>query len=101
LPRLVALAASARIPEVVARVTYRSVRPADQGAYGVRFERADPVHDAFVDVELEHDGVHVRKAEGARQIWLAPGALGSDPSSPPPIVVDGANQVQVTWERQP
>jgi hypothetical protein len=104
LPRLVALAASARVPDAFTRVTYRSVRPSDTGAYGVRLERLDALHDAFVDVELESDGVHVRRAEGVRQLWLSRGSLGSDPSHPPAIVVDAANQPNAPrtgWEPAP
>ncbi len=88
LPELVALASHAHVPDGIARVTYRSVRPSDVGAYGVWLERAHATGDAFVDVEREPDGIHVRRAEGVRGVWLLPGALSSDPTHLPPIVVD-------------
>jgi enterochelin esterase-like enzyme len=102
LPELVARAATVRIPRDIARVTYRSVRAADVGAYGVRIERSDAQGDAFVDVEREPDGVHVRNAQAVHAIRLTPGALGSDPAHPPPIVVDVPRSVEdATWEARP
>jgi predicted peptidase len=102
LPELVARAATARIPRDIARVTYRSARASDVGAYGVRIERSDVQGDAFVDVEREPDGIHVRSAQGAHAIHLTAGALGSDPAHPPPIVVDVARSVEdATWEARP
>jgi enterochelin esterase-like enzyme len=98
LPELVTLAGGARVPDGIRRVTYRSVRPLDLGAYGVRLERTDLGGDAFVDVELEEAAVHVRAAEGVRKIWLARGSLGSDPANPPPIVLDaGTAGVAAAW----
>jgi pimeloyl-ACP methyl ester carboxylesterase len=88
-PGVVAAAAGARVPSPVERVTYRSVRPEDTGAYGVRLERAGE-GDAFVDVERRADGVHVTHAEGVRVVELERGALGTDAAHPPPIVVDAA-----------
>jgi hypothetical protein len=88
LPELVTLAAGARIPDSIARVTYRSVRPQDRGSYGVRFERSETRGDALVDVELANGAVHVRRAEGVRRIWITPGSLGSDPVHLPAIVID-------------
>lgn len=102
LPELVALASTARIPDGVARVTYRSVRPSDVGAYGVRIERSQAADDAFIDVELEPDGVHVRRAQGVRRLWLLPGALGSDPAHLPPIVLDDAGPaLDAAWRAAP
>jgi pimeloyl-ACP methyl ester carboxylesterase len=88
-PSVVSAAAGARVPSPVERVTYRSVRPEDTGAYGVRLERAGD-GDAFVDVERRADGVHVTHADGVRALELERGALGTDPAHPPPIVVDAA-----------
>jgi pimeloyl-ACP methyl ester carboxylesterase len=88
LPELVTLASSAHVPAVIARVTYRSVRASDVGAYGVRLERARATGDAFIDVEREPDAVHVRRAQGVRGVSLLRGALSSDPAQPPPIVLD-------------
>lgn len=102
LPELVALAATARVPDV-ARVTYRSVSETQQGAYGVRLVRASPGTDAFVDVERRSDGLHVRGAEGVRAIELAPGALGFPADGPRPAVVfdDAAAAVRVVWGPPP
>jgi dienelactone hydrolase len=100
LPELVAIAASARVPQHVERVTYRSVRPADTGAYGVRLARATTTGDAFVDVEREHGEVHVLRAEGVRALALARGALGTSPEHPSPVLVDDprASGLDVRWE---
>lgn len=98
LPRVVDIAASARAASRDARVTYRSVRERDTGAYGVRLERASPVGDAFVDVERRADAVHVLRAEGVRAIVLARGALGASVERPPPIVVDEAGGVTARWD---
>ncbi len=59
-------------PEMPAswRVTYRSVRPLDLGAYGARLERSEVGGDAFVDVEFEEVAVHVRA--GVAAAWTAP-----------------------------
>jgi dienelactone hydrolase len=98
IPDLVALAATARVPEAVERVTYRSVRSSDLGAYGVHIERSTALGDAFVDVEREPDGIHVRRAEGVRDLWMTPGSLGTDPARPPPIVVDESESLSgATW----
>jgi enterochelin esterase-like enzyme len=100
LPAVVDFAASARVPQSVARVTYRSVRAEDVAAYGVRLERddkGDQVADAAVDVERRDDGVHVLRAEGVRGVELARGALGTDAEHPPRIVVDGPPTVSARW----
>jgi len=101
LPELVALAGSARVPDRIARVTYRSVRSSDLGAYGVRFERLDRAGDALVDVEREPDGVHIRSAQGVRRLSLVPGALSTDPAQLPPIIVDARPPVEATWSPPP
>lgn len=49
-------AATARVPERPSRVTFRSVRPGDTEAYGVRIVRASRSGDAFVDVARDPDG---------------------------------------------
>jgi enterochelin esterase-like enzyme len=92
LSELVALAASARTPEHVTRVTYRSVRSADVGAYGLRITRESSMGDAFVDVEGGDDAVHVRRADGVRVLDLARGSMGTPERGPsPPIVIDDAD----------
>jgi enterochelin esterase-like enzyme len=100
LARLVAAAATARTPANPPRVTYRSARPSDTGAYGVRIARSDPAGDAFVDVEQVDGAVHVRRSEGVRAIWLSPGALGTSPAAAPPVVQDAA-PVEVRWGTPP
>jgi enterochelin esterase-like enzyme len=94
---VVARATEIQIPASVARVTYRSARAADTGAYGVRLVRAGSA-DATVDVERRADGVHVLQATGVRTIELARGALGTPAAAPPPIVIDAPNKVEARWE---
>lgn len=72
---IVARASELRVPTSPARVSYRSVRAEDRGAYGVTLERAHP-GDAFVDVERVEGGVRMHRAENVREVTLAPGALG-------------------------
>jgi pimeloyl-ACP methyl ester carboxylesterase len=98
LPAVVAAAATARVPSHVNRVTYRSVRPGDVGAYGVRLERAGD-EDAFIDVEQRDDGVHVLRAEGVRAVELERGALGTDADHPPPIHVSAPGPIAARWVR--
>lgn len=83
LRRVVTRAAAAKAPVHPARVSYRSVRPVDAGAYGIRIVRAAADRDAVVDLEKREDGVHVHVARGVREIELAPGALdGASAGSP-------------------
>jgi enterochelin esterase-like enzyme len=96
--RVVDVGAEARAPQVVARVTYRSVRPVDVGAYGVRIVRANARGDAYVDVERAADGVHVREHAGVASISLARGPFGVHGDPPPPIVVDDGAALSAAWE---
>lgn len=99
---VVSRAATARVPATVDRVTYRSTRTGDLGAYGVHIVRTNATSDAFVDVERREDGVHVVRAEGLRSIVLEPGSLGTLRVGPPRIVVDGADDpVHVSWGQAP
>jgi pimeloyl-ACP methyl ester carboxylesterase len=59
-----------------ARVTYRSVRPWDTGAYGVHIQRASDTGDAFIDLERVGSEVRVNRQENVRRWWVDPGALG-------------------------
>jgi pimeloyl-ACP methyl ester carboxylesterase len=97
LAEVVARAATARVPDRVTRVEYRSVRPWDSGAYGVHLERRSPEGDGFVAVDARADGVHVTRAEGLRAVVLDPGALGTSPEHPPPIGFDGVRGVEARW----
>jgi pimeloyl-ACP methyl ester carboxylesterase len=99
---VVSRAATARVPATVDRVTYRSTRTGDLGAYGVHIVRTNATADAFVDVQRREDGVHVVRAEGLRSIVFEPGALGTSRVVPPRIVVDGADDlVRVSWGQTP
>jgi pimeloyl-ACP methyl ester carboxylesterase len=94
-------AATARVPHGFTRVTYRSVRPSDLGAYGVAIERSSGLGDAFVDIERIGDVVHVHRADGVRSIRVTRGTFGIDPAHPPPIVVDDpAGHVDVAWRER-
>jgi enterochelin esterase-like enzyme len=97
LPEVVAAAAVSRSEVSPSRVTYRSVRPRDTSAYGVRIVRSSSHDDAFVDIELLADAVHVRRAEAVRAIVLSPGALGATRGEPPAIV-DDTHSVDARWE---
>ena len=95
-------AADARAPLHPARVSYRSYRAIDDGAYGVRFVRAAPRDadaEAFVDIEKRDDGVHVISGRGVSQIVLLPGALGAKRGE----AVHGGtgSHAPVTWAETP
>lgn len=62
-----------------ARVSYRSVRPQDRGAYGVALTRTG-TGDAFVDVERRGDRIHVLAAENVASVDIDPRAFGEEPS---------------------
>jgi predicted esterase len=83
---VVARAVAARVPVHPQRVTFRSVRPEDDRAYGVRVERAG-TQDAFVDIENAGDHIAVHTAEGVRAIVLERDALGA------------AARATVTWDK--
>ncbi len=95
-------AATARAQRFPARVTYRSVRPSDADAYGVRIERTNPSGDAFVDVERRGDTVHVQRAEGVRALAVARGALGARGDGSMRLVVDDpGSTVRAAWSGSP
>jgi hypothetical protein len=100
LPEVVAVAASARVPQRISHVTYKSVRASDASAYGVRIVRAATSGDAIVDIERRDDVVHLLQAEGVRSVVLSRGALGTGPGRSLPIVVDDARAagVDTRWE---
>jgi len=94
--RVVDRAAEANAPRSPARVTFRSVRPVDTEAYGVRIVRAGE-RDAYLDIERREDGIHVLPAtDGISQIVLRPGALGATESDR--IVIEKGVTVQVRWD---
>jgi pimeloyl-ACP methyl ester carboxylesterase len=99
---VVATSATRRRPTTIPRVSFRSVRAEDVGAYGVRFDRASPEGDAFVDVERREDGVHVLSCSGIRAIHFRAGALGTAPDRPPRIILDDcAVGAPADWEPGP
>lgn len=91
--KVVAKAATSVAPLHPARVSFRSVRTQDTGAYGVSFTRTSTAMDAFVDLEKRADGIHVLSAQGVSEIALEPGALGA--SAQDPIV---GVKVPVRWK---
>jgi pimeloyl-ACP methyl ester carboxylesterase len=101
LPELVALASAARVADPVGHVTYRSVRPDDVGAYGIRIERSSLSGDALIDIEMQSDAVDVRRAEGVQAIWLSPGALGTAPDRAVPLRLEPGvpAHVRLGWAR--
>ncbi|HEX7667283.1 MAG TPA: prolyl oligopeptidase family serine peptidase [Polyangiaceae bacterium] len=87
-------AAAMRAVETPAHVSYRSVRSTDSGAYGVKLTKTGG--DAFVDLEMKSDALHVLDAKGVKTIELAPGALGKKSF---PVVKDkNAGSVDVRWQ---
>jgi len=100
LPEVVDDAAVSRSEVSPSRVTYRSVRSQDTGAYGVRIERSSSYDDAFIDIERTGETVHVRHAEAVRAIVLSRGALGASRTEPPAIV-DDTHSVNTRWELGP
>ena len=97
LAEVVARAATARVPDRVTSVAYRSVRPRDAGAYGVHLVRRSAKGDAFVAVDARADGVHVTRAEGLRAVVLDRGALGTSAEHPPAIALDGVRGIEARW----
>jgi pimeloyl-ACP methyl ester carboxylesterase len=90
-------AATAYAPEHPARVSYRSVRPGDDGAYGVHLIRRDPRKDAAFDVERRENEVHVLAAENVARLVIDPGALGVEPGSNAKVVrARGVGSIAVT-----
>ena len=88
LPQVVAAAATAQTNRAPERVTYRSVRPSDVGAYGVGIERTSPTIDGLIDLARRPDGIHVLHAEGVRKIHVAPGAMSTSCRGLPHVYVD-------------
>jgi S-formylglutathione hydrolase FrmB len=87
LPEVVATAATATVSHGP-RVTYRSVRPTDVGAYDVLIERSSSTEDAFVDLERRQDGIHVLHADGVRQIAIPRGFMSASCREALPVFFD-------------
>jgi pimeloyl-ACP methyl ester carboxylesterase len=87
-------AAEARSPEHPSRVTFKSVRLEDTGAYGVHIVRSGG--DALIDVERRGETVHVLRATGVKSIQFERGALGA--SAELPLVFEaGVPTVEARW----
>ncbi len=78
------------------RVTYRSWRASDVGAYGITFTKTKPDGEAFIDVERVADSIVVHRAEGISSLMLAPHAFDA-PSALPIVREAGAGKVPVAW----
>lgn len=85
--RVVDRAAAAVAPARPSRVSFRSVRPSDAEAYGVRIVRAGE-GDAFVDLERVAGEVRVHAARGVSTIELDRDALGGENDPFPPVRFD-------------
>jgi pimeloyl-ACP methyl ester carboxylesterase len=100
LPEVVERAATLHRPEPVRRVAYRAVRPWDTGAYGVHLARSSRARDAVVFADARPDGVHVTRAQNVSALVLDPGAFGTDPAHPPPILFDGVAAITARWAQR-
>ena len=76
------------------RVSYRSVRDGDVGAYGVNFRKSAP--RSFVDVEYKDGEILVHSCAGISTITLHPRALGASPNTPVRFAA-GVAQVPIVW----
>jgi pimeloyl-ACP methyl ester carboxylesterase len=80
---LVERAVTVRRPSSVPRVTFRSVRTEDRGAYGVELDGGSG--GKFVDLEHVGDGLVVRRAEGVVRMQVDPPTLGFPCGVTPPV----------------
>lgn len=77
------------------RITYRSVRAVDRGAYGLELDKRVPEAEAFVDAERVGEVVRIHQASGITAIRLAPGTFGAQDL---PIQLDaGVEKIAVGW----
>lgn len=88
---------AARAPVHPTRVSYRSVRAEDTGAYGVRIEKSGKA-DAFVDLERRDGEIFVTHADGIATMTLASGALGAHGSESVRFARDVTKRPVVRWE---
>ena len=89
------VAARARAMRHPERVTFRSVRPEDDRAYGVHVVRAG-TQDAFVDLENVGGAISVHAAEGVRSIVLEAGALGVTRGAT--VTWNAVHPVELRWD---
>lgn len=83
-------------PASPARVTYRSVRARDLGAYGVTIERRGP-GDAFVDIERDASSLTVRSIENVRRLLLSSSKWGEKRAVTFGAGAGGSGTVEVDW----
>jgi pimeloyl-ACP methyl ester carboxylesterase len=96
---LVELAAGARAPAHPTRVSYKSVRPGDAGAYGVRLVREKPGGDALFDVEYVAGRVRLKAVFNVKELFFKRGAFGLKEGQEPELVPDGPlPAVPAHWE---
>ncbi len=76
------------------RITYRSFRSGDLGAYGLTFVKARPDGEAFVDVERTADQIVVHQASGVTSMTLDPGTFAAQL---PIVLGPGVAKVSVGW----
>ena len=101
--RIVAMAAAARRVAAPLRVSYWSVRPGDDTAYGIHLARVSSTADAFFDLSRVGGSLHLVRAEGIRSLTLPRGAFGTGPTETLEIVHDDplSRDVAVTWDAAP
>ena len=92
--------ATVRSPAHPSHVRFRTVRPSDDRAYGVRLLRADASKPAYIDVEARAGSVVVHASENVKSLGLANDALGLGTGSAAeiPVTVD-AGVAKVTLLR--
>jgi pimeloyl-ACP methyl ester carboxylesterase len=101
--RIVDCAKRARRVDAPSRVTYWSVLPDHDEAYGVRFTRRAALADAFFDLEREGDTLHLRRALNIDSLILPRGAFGFAPTATPSVINDdpASQATSVSWDPVP
>jgi Prolyl oligopeptidase family len=91
LRKIVDLAAIAKAPALPSRVSYKSVRKEDEGAYGVSLVRLAE-GDALFDLEYVGGKLRLHAASNVKELVLRRGALGIAAGADrlPEVLADGA-----------
>lgn len=84
---IVDLTAASRAPTTPSRVSYKSVRKEDLGAYGVKLVRAGE-GDALFDLEVREGKLHIHALANIKELVLRKGAMGLD--AIPELIMGGA-----------
>jgi pimeloyl-ACP methyl ester carboxylesterase len=96
---IVDLAATAKTPAHPTRVSYKSLRSEDTGAYGVRLVRERATGDALIDVEYVLGKIKLRAASNVKEIVIRRGSFGLPKDQEPELVPDGPlPPLKLTWE---